>query len=77
MSDPTPKDAKRSKSGGASAVDPAIDVPDDVADWQRRVVGRSLRTATKRSIDRGATLINAAATLLERRHGRGISCHQG
>jgi AcrR family transcriptional regulator len=77
MSDPTPKAAvKRSKSGSARAVDPAVDVPDDVADWQRRVVGRSLRTATKRSIDRGATLINAAATLLERSNGEGFTVQE-
>jgi len=42
-------------------------------DWQRRVVGRSLRTATKRSIDRGAALIRAAATLLERSNGDGFT----
>jgi AcrR family transcriptional regulator len=49
--------------------------PDDVeeADWQRRVVGRSLRTATKRSIDRGSSLIRAAATLLERSNGDGFT----
>lgn len=41
----------------------------DVADWHRRVVGRSLRTARKRSIDRGSSLIRAAATLLERSGG--------
>jgi AcrR family transcriptional regulator len=43
------------------------------ADWQRRVVGRSLRTATKRSIDRGSNLIRAAATLLERSNGDGFT----
>jgi hypothetical protein len=31
------------------------------ADWHRRVVGRSLKTATERSIDRGSRLIRAAA----------------
>ncbi len=36
------------------------------ADWQRRVVNRSLRTARARSIDRGAALIRAAGVLLER-----------
>ena len=77
MSDATPKAAaKKSRSGGASPVDPAVDVPDDVADWQRRVVGRSLRTATKRSIDRGATLIQAAATLLERSNGEGFTVQE-
>jgi AcrR family transcriptional regulator len=43
------------------------------ADWQRRVVGRSLRSATKKSIDRGSGLIAAAATLLERRGGDGFT----
>ena len=53
-----------------------MDGDDDVeasADWQRRVVGRSLRTATKRSIDRGASLIHAAAALLERSNGDGFT----
>lgn len=43
------------------------------ADWQRRVVDRSLRSATKRSIDRGSSLISAAATLLERSNGDGFT----
>lgn len=43
------------------------------ADWHRRVVGRSLSTAQKRSIDRGARLIRAAATLLERSDGDGFT----
>lgn len=38
-------------------------------DWERRVVSRSLRAATARSIDRGATLIGAATRLLERSGG--------
>lgn len=42
---------------------------DDAADWHSRVVRRSLRTATKRSIDRGASLVRAAARLLERTNG--------
>ncbi|HET8619057.1 MAG TPA: TetR/AcrR family transcriptional regulator [Acidimicrobiales bacterium] len=41
----------------------------DAADWHSRVVKRSLRTATKRSIDRGASLVRAAARLLERSNG--------
>lgn len=50
------------------------DVGDDgAADWQRRVVGRSLRTARKRSIDRGSSLIRAAGTLLERSGGDGFT----
>lgn len=43
------------------------------ADWQRRVVGRSLRTARQRSIDRGAHLIAAAGALLERSEGDGFT----
>lgn len=39
------------------------------ADWHARVVNRSLRTATKRSIDRGSSLVRAAARLLERSNG--------
>ena len=54
----------------------AADDADDVADWQRRVVDRSLRTATKRSIDRGASLIRAAATLLERSNGDGFTVQE-
>jgi AcrR family transcriptional regulator len=50
--------------------------PDEVvegADWHRRVVNRSLRTATRKSIDRGASLVKAAATLLERSNGDGFT----
>ena len=52
-----------------------VDVHDgtDGADWQRRVVGRSLRAATQRSIDRGSSLIRAAVTLLERSNGDGFT----
>jgi AcrR family transcriptional regulator len=46
---------------------------DGTADWHRRVVGRSLRTARKRSIDRGSSLIRAAGTLLERSGGDGFT----
>ncbi len=46
---------------------------EDSADWHRRVVGRSLRTARERSIDRGAALVRAAATLLERSNGGDIT----
>jgi AcrR family transcriptional regulator len=49
---------------------------DERADWQRRVVGRSLRTARKRSIDRGSSLIRAAATLLERSGGDGFTVQE-
>ncbi|WP_426573934.1 TetR/AcrR family transcriptional regulator [Aquihabitans sp. McL0605] len=39
---------------------------DPAADWERRVVGRSLRAARARSIDRAAALIRAATVLVER-----------
>jgi AcrR family transcriptional regulator len=39
------------------------------ADWHRRVVHRSLRTATQRSIDRGSALVRAATALIERSGG--------
>ena len=45
----------------------------DVADWQRRVVGRSLDGARRRSIDRGARLIRAAAKVLERTNGESLT----
>ena len=53
-------------------------VPDDQesgaeADWHRRVVGRSLRTARERSVDRGMTLIRAAVTVLDRTDGEDIT----
>ena len=50
-----------------------VQVDPESADWHRRVVGRSLRTARKRSIDRGSSLIQAAATLLERSGGDGFT----
>lgn len=40
------------------------------------MVKRSLRRATKRSIDRGAILIRAAATLLERSNGEGFTVQE-
>jgi AcrR family transcriptional regulator len=43
------------------------------ADWHRRVVGRSLRTAQLRSIDRGNHLIRAAAKVLERTNGESLT----
>lgn len=76
MSEATPNAAPKRSRSSRPAADPATEVPDDAADWQRRVVGRSLRTATKRSIDRGATLIRAAATLLERSNGEGFTVQE-
>ncbi len=52
-------------------------LPDDVdADWQRRVVGRSLRTAAERSVDRGMNLIRAATTVLARAEGEDITVQE-
>lgn len=56
--------------GGVDAV--AEGAETDV-DWHRRVVGRSLRTATQRSIDRGQALIRAAGVVLERSGGEDIT----
>jgi AcrR family transcriptional regulator len=49
---------------------------DEDADWHRRVVGRSLRTAAERSVDRGRTLIMAAAAVLERSDGEDITVQE-
>jgi AcrR family transcriptional regulator len=49
--------------------------PDDDADWQRRVVGRSLDAARRRSIDRGARFVRAAAKVLER-NGASLTVQQ-
>jgi AcrR family transcriptional regulator len=46
------------------------------ADWQRRVVGRSLRTAAERSVDRGMNLIRAATTVLDRANGLDITVQE-
>ncbi len=54
-------------------------VPDESdagADWQRRVVGRSLNGARRRSIDRGARLIRAAAKVLERTNGESLTVQE-
>lgn len=56
----------------ASKIDNGVAV-EQGADWQRRVVGRSLRTAAERSVDRGNALIRAAATVLERANGEDIT----
>jgi AcrR family transcriptional regulator len=55
--------------------------PDDLdteleADWQRRVVGRSLRTARERSVDRSMNLIRAAMTVLDRSNGEDITVQE-
>jgi AcrR family transcriptional regulator len=46
------------------------------ADWQRRVVGRALRSAAERSVDRGMNLIRAAATVLARANGEDITVQE-
>lgn len=43
------------------------------ADWQRRVVERTLSSARERSIDRGSALIRAATALLERSGRDGLT----
>jgi AcrR family transcriptional regulator len=51
-----------------------VDSDDEITtDWQRRVLGRSLRSATKKSIDRGGSLILTAAHLLEKSNGDGFT----
>jgi AcrR family transcriptional regulator len=46
------------------------------ADWQRRVVGRSLNDAKRRSIDRGARFIRAAAKVLNRNQGASLTVQE-
>jgi AcrR family transcriptional regulator len=52
------------------------DLEEGGPDWQRRVVGRALRGATGRSIDRGAHLIRAAAKVLERANGESLTVQE-
>lgn len=55
----------------------AAEVDDDGGpDWHRRVLGRSLRSAQERSIDRGARLIRAAAKVLERTNGESLTVQE-
>lgn len=63
-----PEDGDVDSDGDDAAAGVDLDV-----DWQRRVVGRSLRTATQRSIDRGQALIRAAGVVLERSEGGEIT----
>jgi AcrR family transcriptional regulator len=61
--------------------DDAVEVaPDgdgtDGPHWQRRVVGRSLDAAKRRSIDRGARFIRAAAKVLERTNGESLTVQE-
>lgn len=48
----------------------------DAPGWQERVVGRSLRTAAERSVDRGRALIDAAVAVLERADGADITVQE-
>src|SRR5262245_30783424 len=66
-------DADTSAAVGAAAAGGAEPVEPTTADWHQRVVQRSLRAATKRSIDRGTALIKAATKLLERSNGDGFT----
>ncbi len=52
--------------------------PEGTADagWQRRVVDRSLDDAKRRSIDRGARLIRAAAKVLDRNNGESLTVQE-
>jgi AcrR family transcriptional regulator len=50
--------------------------PELVADWERRVVARSLRAAAERSVDRSRNLIRAAAAVLERANGDDITVQE-
>jgi AcrR family transcriptional regulator len=54
----------------------AAEEAEGTADWQRRVVGRSLNGARRRSIDRGARLIRAAAKVLERTNGESLTVQE-
>lgn len=52
-------------------------IPDtEGGDWQRRVVGRSLVDARRRSIDRGARFIRAAAKVLQRSNGESLTVQE-
>lgn len=59
-----------------NSVEVAFEPEEDASDWHRRVVGRSLDTARRRSIDRGARLIRAAAKVLERNGGESLTVQE-
>jgi AcrR family transcriptional regulator len=61
--------------GSEVAPDAAPDEGDGL-DWHRRVVGRSLQDARRRSIDRGARFIRAAAKVLERTNGNSLTVQE-
>lgn len=54
----------------------ASDPDEEVTDWQRRVLGRSLDGARRRSLDRGARFIRAAAKVLERNGGESLTVQE-
>jgi AcrR family transcriptional regulator len=59
---------------GDRAGPPPHDIaPEASADWHRRVVDRSLRSAAVRSVDRGRNLIRAAVVVLDRTNGEDIT----
>ena len=60
----------------AESVEAALEQELEGADWHRRVVGRSLGGARKRSIDRGARLIRAAEAVLERSGGESLTVQE-
>lgn len=75
---PDAKQRPPSKRAATRAAPPSAE-PDDAdqgADWHRRVIDRSLRSATQKSIDKGASLIRAATTLLERSNGDGFTVQE-
>lgn len=65
--------APMERDASAEAV---VDASDTETDWHRRVVGRSLDSARRRSIDRGARLIRAAAQVLERNDGESLTVQE-
>jgi AcrR family transcriptional regulator len=77
MPDATSKSTpKRARPKPTPTTAPLTTGGEDVADWHRRVVDRSLRSATKKSIDRGAAFIRAASILLERSNGDGFTVQE-
>src|SRR5262245_50151305 len=48
----------------------------ELADWQRRVVGRSLQDARRRSLDRSERFIRAAAKVLQRNNGASLTVQE-
>jgi len=82
MSEAKPASTRSNRSSSSKTTDAApsgiapVVEPREAADWQRRVVDRSLHKATQRSIDRGASLIRAAETLFARSNGDGFTVQE-